>query len=106
MAGNCNIHCAKVYNTLLQLLEAMECAPGVKYDNPPIGWDENKARRYWTKVWKRHIEKNGNVPLIMKCAICSGKEQKLDIKHGKWKPSRPTKAERDEVRGKDENEGH
>ena len=101
MAGNCNIHCAKVYNTLHELLVEMECVEKQGESNL-----DKKCRRYWTKVWKRHIEKNGNVPLIMKCAICSGKEQKLDIKHGKWKPSRPTKAERDEVRGKDENEGH
>ena len=87
-------HVASKYNSLPELLEENECA----YSD---GEEETtkKRRRYWIKVWKRHIEKHGNVPLIQKCTICSGQEQKIDIKKGRWKPTRPTKNERDEAKG-------
>jgi hypothetical protein len=57
------------------------------------------SEKYARKVWKAHIAKHGNVPMIVKCAICSGKEQKLDIKHGRYTPKRPSKRLRDEQRG-------
>ncbi len=44
-----------------------------------------------------HIEKHGNVPLILKCTVCSGKERALDIKHGAYTPKRPSKRLRDEL---------
>ena len=89
-----NNHRAEVYTTLEQLLKETECLPKENEDNA-----SKKRRRYWTKKWKKHIEKHGNVPMIFKCSICSGKEQKNDIKHGTWKVDRPTKTERDENKG-------
>ena len=77
-----NHHHAHVYRTL-------ECWLDAHIDTP-------KARRYAQKVWKLHVEKHGNVPIIRKCTICSGKEQKLDIKHGCWNPARPPRTVRDE----------
>lgn len=50
--------------------------------------DNPKSERYWTAKWKQHVEKKGNVPLIIKCAICSGKERLRDIKRGNFKVSR------------------
>jgi hypothetical protein len=60
--------------------------------------DNEKSQRNCHKIWKAHIEKHGNVPLVRKCSICSGKEQKDAIKCGAYKPSRPTKTERDELK--------
>jgi hypothetical protein len=63
-------------------------------------YEEFKANcvneRYARRVWKIHTEKNGNVPMIVKCAICSGEEQKIDIKLGRYRPKRPSKRLRDE----------
>jgi hypothetical protein len=41
----------------------------------------------WTAVWNKHIQKHGNVPMIKKCAICSGAEFKDNIKRGRYKVS-------------------
>lgn len=57
-----------------------------------VGFEEH-AR----KMWKRHREKHGEVPLISKCPICSGREYKKLIKTGKFNEHRPTKSERDEI---------
>ncbi|MFZ4768540.1 MAG: hypothetical protein ACOYLO_00030 [Ferruginibacter sp.] len=35
----------------------------------------------------------------MKCQECSGREYKRDLKDGKYRVRRPTKAERDEQKG-------
>lgn len=77
-------HPATVYRSLEQWLGAFI--------------DTDRARRMAIRIWKGHVARNGNVPLIRKCSVCSGKEQKLDIKHGKWSPSRPKKSVRDESR--------
>ena len=89
------VHPTRVIRSLLQLLEYVNCAP--KDDDKDDDEIKKRQRRYWTRKWKLHIEKHGrNQPMLFKCSICSGEEQKWDIKHGKWKKSRPTKAERDE----------
>ena len=74
-------HSARVYHTYEEF--AASCT------------NERHAR----KVWKLHVEKHGNVPLILKCPVCSGEEQKMDIKLGKYRPKRPSKRFRDEQRG-------
>lgn len=51
------------------------------------------------KAWKKHVEKHGDAPMIVKCSICSGEGQKKEIKLGMWKPKRPNKEERAELRG-------
>jgi len=56
-----------------------------------------RTERYARRTWKLHIEKHGNVPLIRKCSICSGEERKMDIKHGSYRPKRPSKRLRDEA---------
>lgn len=66
-------HRAKIYHSLDQLLKDSV--------------DSVNAKRHWTIKWKRHIEKRGNVPLIIKCGICSGKERLHDIKNGNFKVS-------------------
>lgn len=57
-----------------------------------------RSRRYWIKRWKI-ATRDGNRKglMIIKCAVCSGEERKMDIKLGRYKKSRPTKAERDEL---------
>ena len=82
-----NNHHAHVYNTLEEWLAAL-C-------------DTPKVQKWGRARWKEHIDKHGNVPMIRKCSVCSGADQKLDIKHGKYKPSRPSKSERDYRRGKE-----
>lgn len=72
-------HPASVYNTLGQLLS--DCCGEI--GSP--GYE--KKVRFWTKIWKKHVDKHGNVPYIMKCAVCSGAEHKHDIKCGKFKVS-------------------
>lgn len=69
-------HPAKIYYSLDQLIEERSCN-GIRGD----------AKRRLTILWKQHVEKKGNVPLIIKCAICSGKERLRDIKHGTFKVS-------------------
>jgi hypothetical protein len=66
------------------------------------GGDEEMAKeadKFARKIWKRHVQKHGNVPLIRKCAVCSGEERRLDIKHGAFNPKRPSKRLRDEIKG-------
>ena len=74
-------HAAHVYNSITELLDH---AVGNKSD-----WSSennyNKSRRHWIRVWNRHRARNGNTPLVLKCAICSGKERKRDIASGRWK---------------------
>ena len=77
-------HPAKVYRSFEQWLGAFI--------------DTDRARRMAIRIWKRHVARNGNVPLIQKCSVCSGKEQKWDRKHGKWNTPRPKKSVRDESR--------
>ena len=66
-------HSAKIYWSLDQLLER-SC-------------NNANSIRFHVRLWKRHFKKRGNTPLIIKCAICSGKQRKNDIKHGIWKIS-------------------
>ena len=81
-----NNHHAHVYNNLEEWLAAVSLDP--------------KSQRWGKRKWKRHVEKHGNVPLVLKCTVCSGKEHKLDIKHGAFNPTRPCKDERDYQKGK------
>lgn len=86
-------HHAHVYHSLEEWTgTCFDSTTGTCFDSP-------KGKRYAAKVWKRHIEKNGNVPLIRKCSICSGKEHRLDIKHGGYNPKRPSKRLRIEAEG-------
>ncbi len=58
---------------------------------------EKEQLSRWASVrWKQHIEKHGNVPLIIQCGVCSGREVKDAIKHGAYKPDRKSKTIRDE----------
>lgn len=76
-----NKHHAHVYHTLSDLLDR-NLSPKADYEN------ENqylKARKYWVRIWNSHRARNGNIPLVLKCSICSGKEHKKEIKEGRWK---------------------
>lgn len=75
-------HVAHIYRTKEQFLAALVDTP--------------RAQRWGQRVWKQHIEKHGNVPMVQKCSVCSGQERKDDIKHGSFKPKRPSKRIRDE----------
>lgn len=75
-----NNHRAHVYYTLEEWLKDY---PGHK-----------RAKRI--ALWKKHIAKHGNVPLVIKCAICSGQEEKRNRKRGIWRMPRPVKSVRDE----------
>lgn len=55
----------------------------------------DKAQRLARRAWNAHVARNGNVPLVRRCVICSGDEHRRDVKHGRSKPARPCKAERD-----------
>lgn len=79
-------HPAHIFNTIEELV-AYWCGD-------LEGEARIKPERIARKIWKKHIEKHGNVPLIRKCTICSGAEHKMDIKLGKWKVS--TRTEQDE----------
>lgn len=75
-----NSHHAHVYRTLESFLKY--CA------GPNDGSESFKRRvRSWTAKWNKYVEKHGNVPLIVKCNICSGKERKEEIKTGMFKVS-------------------
>ena len=77
-------HRAKLYYSLSQLLEYMT----PKEDSSKEAQKrKDRIVRFWTARWKRHFARNGNVPLIVKCSICSGKERLHEIKSGKWKIS-------------------
>lgn len=75
------IHPAHVFTTLEEFLK--HCVGENKEDK-----HYKKYLRYWTIVWKKHIEKHGHVPYVEKCAVCSGAERKEDIKKGRWKVSK------------------
>lgn len=77
-----NPHHAHVYTTFEQYRERFT--------------DDDRGLRFARKRWNQHIERNGSVPLIVKCAICSGEELKQDIKKGRYTPARPSKVLRDE----------
>jgi hypothetical protein len=34
--------------------------------------------RYWKKLWRRHREKNGAVPLVLGCSECQQRQKKSD----------------------------
>jgi hypothetical protein len=85
-----NNHTGHQYNTLEEYLASRV--------------QTEEAQRKSRIVWKKHVEKHGNVPLIEKCSICSGKAEKLDRKHGMRTEKRPTKSERDEEKNWDDNE--
>jgi len=57
-----------------------------------------KIIRQVNRLWKKHVEKHGNVPLVIKCRICSGAEFKDDLKAGRYKRKRPRKSVRDEIK--------
>lgn len=57
-----------------------------------------KSRRYGLRLWKEHVEKHGNVPIVQQCALCSGAYFREQIKRGKFNPKRPSKRLRDEER--------
>ncbi len=78
-----NPHHAHVYTTFEQYIERFN--------------DDAQGRRTARRKWNQHIQRNGNVPLILKCAICSGAELKHDIKTGRYTPARPSKVLRDEI---------
>lgn len=83
--GYRNHHHAEVINSLEEYLT--------------IWVQEERVLRKARARWKQHVEKHGNVPMIRKCAVCSGEERKLDRKRGVWKDRRPSKWERDEMKG-------
>jgi len=76
-------HPAHVYTTREEWI--------ARFVDSPVG------RRRANRTWKQHIEKNGNVPLVTKCSVCSGAEFKQDIRHGSYNVARPSKVLRDET---------
>lgn len=73
-------HPAKVYTTLEHFLADAVDRTYKKF----VAHAARKARRRW----KNHIEKNGEVPLIIKCSVCSGEEAKQDVKAGRYSSAR------------------
>ena len=71
-----HIHQAKFFHTLSELLEWV----GHPTKN-------HRSYRFWVKIWKDWKLKNPKLPYMQKCPICSGEEQKMDIKLGKFRPS-------------------
>lgn len=53
----------------------------------------HKHYRFWVRKWKAWKERHPGLPYPIKCLICSGKEAKLDRKHGKWKDKKPRREE-------------
>lgn len=90
-------HRAHVVHTFEQYLDYLttyrNVVPPEKYEPTP------QEMRRFKRTWKKHIEKNGNVPMILQCPICSGQELKEDIKRGKYVPRRKDKVLRDEEKG-------
>lgn len=71
----------------------------LNFDQYSSEWvNTTRAQRRAKILWKRHVEKHGNVPMICQCSICSGADRKWEVKHGLWKPSRQVKSVRDENR--------
>lgn len=79
-------HPAHVYNTLEEWV--------ARFSDSPAG------RRRAHRTWKQHVSKHGNVPKVVKCSVCSGKELRLDIKHGAYNVARPSRVLRDETNPK------
>lgn len=75
-------HRTNIYNSLEEYLESIV--------------DEPRYKRQAIRQWKQHIEKNGNVPMITKCSICSGEELRSLVKLGKYNLPRDEKLIRDE----------
>jgi uncharacterized protein involved in tolerance to divalent cations len=73
-------HPAKVYTSLEQLIAETVVRTYDKYVVDAI--------RHARRRWKNHIEKNGEVPLIVKCSVCSGEEAKQDVKAGRYSSAR------------------
>jgi hypothetical protein len=46
-----------------------------------------RIKRYWTKKWKRHFEKHGNAPFIVR-RLTADRDRRDDVKHGVWKESK------------------
>lgn len=95
-----NKHHAHTFRTWEQFFKHMctltDMGTGFQWQEKPSA----KKLRRLQKAWKAHIEKHGNVPMVRKCGVCSGAEHKEDVKHGRFKPGRKTKTERDEVNPK------
>lgn len=91
-------HHAHTFTTLAQFLEYKTTYTD-QFSGLPRkleGEELQASIREASILWKQHLDKHGNVPLIVQCGVCSGEEFRQDIKHGRYKPSRPNKAERDE----------
>jgi hypothetical protein len=82
-------HRSTVSYTLEGFLKSVGLTTKEEYEAKPWckGQSYEQLYRYWVKVWKRHVEKHGNVPLVRQCSICSGKAYKRDIKKGVYKES-------------------
>lgn len=93
-------HHAHTIHSLDELIEyCTQYNSGGEIKAEPEGPRRDKFVRNARRRWKRHIEKNGNVPMVLKCAVCSGTEFKNDIKHGRFSPRRPSKRLREEMKG-------
>ena len=57
-----------------------------------------QSRRKAIARWNAHIARNGNVPMLIKCSICSGKETRIALKKGIIREKRPSKRLRDELK--------
>lgn len=66
-------HCSCVYHSRETYLASHPNTPG--------------AQRRAAARWKRWVERNGNVPLVVKCSICSGDDHRHAIKTGAFKVS-------------------
>jgi N-formylglutamate amidohydrolase len=73
-------HPAKVYTSLEQLIAETVVRTYDKYVVDAI--------RHARRRWKNHIEKNGEVPLIVQCPHCSGKQAKQDVKTDRYLSAR------------------
>ena len=93
-----NIHRARVFLNLKQYLEHIsrywDCSLKVFVQYKLSDREMRRAIR----LWKRHIEKRGNVPMVIQCAVCSGEELRQSIRHGQYTLPRPSKRLRDEAR--------
>lgn len=100
-----NTHHAHVYNTFEEFVRSRSAVFHQGGPNNGLVTYEKLEPRYMraaVRIWKRHVEKNGNVPLVQRCSVCSGEEHRLDIKHGRYKPARPSKVLRDEEKQTEE----
>lgn len=53
----------------------------------------HKHYRFWVAKWNAWKARHPGLPYMIKCAICSGREAKLDRKHGRWKNHKPHREE-------------